>query len=176
MANRYRNTAIRASILGATTTPFQDPFGAVSSGSLRIRGPVWEAKITLKPPTPISPGDFNLEADSSADVEINTFLMAGCQVCWDDRSPSAIANYLANPLCVLGITEDVNPNSTPTVRHIIMGILLMPTYARKGQYLRVGWICLASHLKSDHHRGLLHALRSATLSADRYEEYDGYNQ
>jgi hypothetical protein len=177
MTNRYRNTAVRASILGATTTPFHDPFGAVSSGSLRIRGPVWEVKIVIqKPPKPISPDDFNLEPDSSADVEINSFLMAGCQVCWDDRSSSAIAHYLANPLYVLAITEDINPNSIPIVRHIIMGILLMPTYARKGQYLRVGWVSLASHLKPDNHKALLRALRSAALSADRYEEEDGHDQ
>jgi hypothetical protein len=176
MTNRYRNTTIRASIVGATTTPFHDPFGPVSSGHLRIRGPLWEVKIRVKPPKPISPDDYNLEPDLSADVEINSFLMADCQVCWDDRSPSARAHYLANPLYLLAIAEDVESDRTPTVPHIITGIFLMPTYARKGQYLRVGWVSSARYLKPDRHKILLHTLRSATLPADRYEEFDGHDQ
>lgn len=159
MTNLYRSTAIRTSIVEAATTPIDDPFGAVSGGHIRICGPLWEVNVRETAPKLASPEDYNLEPDSSGEIEINSFLMT---ICWNDRSSAARARYLANPLYVLAITESVNPNNTPIVSHVIMGILLMPTYARKGRYLRVGWVSLAPHLKPDHHKILLNSLRSTS--------------
>jgi hypothetical protein len=176
VTNRYRGTAIRASVVEAEIKAVDDPFGAVSGGYIRIRGPLWEVNVKLIGPKVISPEDYNLEPDSAADIEINSFLMADCQVCWDDRSLSATSHYLTNPLYVLAITEDVEPDRRPVVPHIITGILLMPTYAQNGQYIRVGWVSLAQHLKPDRHKMLLHALRSATLPADRFEKFDGHDR
>jgi hypothetical protein len=176
MTNRYRETAIRASIVEATTMPLDDEFGAVNGGYVHIRGPLWEVNVIMdSPKSTYNPEDYNLEPDSSATVEINSFLIEGCQVCFDDRSPSARAHYLAGPLYLLTITEDINLQSTPVV-HIIMGILLMSSSAKKGEYSRVGWVSLTSHLKPDRHKDLLRALHTAKLPADRYTEFDGCDQ
>src|SRR5438046_2772233 len=92
------------------------------------------------------PFHLNFSGDSSADVEINSFQIRDCQICWDDRSSSARARYLANPLYVLAITEYLGPKYTSIVPHTITGILLMPISAQRGRYLRVGWVSLSLYL------------------------------
>jgi hypothetical protein len=174
--NLYRGTAVRASVVEATTIPVDDPFGAVSGGHIRIRGPVWEASVREAEPKLVAPEDSHLEPDSSADVEINSFQIRDCQICWDDRSSSARARYLANPLYVLAITEYLGPKYTSIVPHTITGILLMPISAQRGRYLRVGWVSLSLYLAPDTHKILLDALSSAKLAAERYEEFDDNDQ
>ncbi len=151
MGNRDRGTVLRASIVQAATIAIGDLFGTVSRGNIRVRGPLWEAKMKQTGLRVAAPEDYHLEPDSSAAIEINSFLLSSCQFCWHDRSVSGKANCLAGSLYVLAITENIRPKSTPVVPHMITGPLSMPTFAKKGQYLRVAWISIAQYLKSDYH-------------------------
>lgn len=125
--------------------PVSDLFGAVSSGFIRMRGPLCRAIHTHA----TSYSDEELDDDDSDEEsrQTLTLLGSGIDVRFSDLAWDEKANEMAsicddqNPIVLLGVAQAETVHNRP-----LQGLLLRLTRQENGQYMRVGYFVIEDEI------------------------------